>query len=105
MRRVRLGPSFRAEVVRRAIEAELYEVKKREVRVVHYSIQDNHLHLMVEGTDRVDLGLRMKLSARSPRLVPRAFAKAALKGTHQTIGADTRSARRDLPVLRRIDAI
>jgi hypothetical protein len=61
MRRVRLGPSFRAELVRRVIEAELYAVKKRKVRVVHYSIQDNHLHLMVEGTDRGDLGRQMKL--------------------------------------------
>jgi hypothetical protein len=61
MRRVRLGPSFRAELARRAIEAELYAVKARDVRVVHYSIQDNHLHLMVEGANRADLGRQMKL--------------------------------------------
>jgi hypothetical protein len=61
MRRVRLGPSFRVQLVRRAIEAELYVVKARDVRVVHYSIQDNHLHLMVEGADRADLGRQMKL--------------------------------------------
>jgi putative transposase len=61
MRRVAVGPSFRAERVRRAIEGELYAVKKRGVVVVHYSIQDNHLHLMVEATDRVDLGRKMKL--------------------------------------------
>jgi hypothetical protein len=61
MRRVRLGPSFRAQSVRGAIEAELYAVKARGVRVVHYSIQDNHLHLMIEGTDRADLGRKMKL--------------------------------------------
>jgi hypothetical protein len=61
MRRVQVGPSFRAQLVRRAIEAELYAVKARAVRVVHYSIQDNHLHLMVEGLDRADLGRQMKL--------------------------------------------
>jgi putative transposase len=61
MRRVRLGPSFRMQLVRCAIEAELYAVKARSVRVVHYSIQDNHLHLMVEGEDRADLGRQMKL--------------------------------------------
>jgi hypothetical protein len=61
MRRVPLAPSFRVERVRRAIEAELYAVKKRAVRVIHYSIQDNHLHLMVEGTDGADLGRQMKL--------------------------------------------
>jgi putative transposase len=61
MRRVPLGPSFRAESVRRAIERELDAVKKRGVVVVHYSIQDNHLHLMVEAAQREDLGRHMKL--------------------------------------------
>jgi hypothetical protein len=61
MRRVALAPSFRSERIRGAIESELYAAKKRGVCVVHYSIQDNHLHLMVEGVDRADLGRQMKL--------------------------------------------
>jgi REP element-mobilizing transposase RayT len=62
MRRVRLGPNLRAEIVRAAIVAQLHRVKQRNrVRVIHYSIQENHLHLMVEGPDRADLGRQTKV--------------------------------------------
>lgn len=59
MRRERLGPSFRAQLVYETILGELRDAKHRGVRVVHYSIQDNHLHLMVEGEDRGDLSKQM----------------------------------------------
>ena len=55
MRRVRLAPSFRSQSVCAAIYAEIAAAKSRKVRVVHHSIQDDHLHLLVEGEDSKDL--------------------------------------------------
>jgi len=60
MRRVACGPSFRSQRVQNAIVEQLRLVKQR-VHVVHYSIQTNHLHLMVEGHDRADLARQMKV--------------------------------------------
>lgn len=59
MRRVRLAPSFRSETVRLAIMDEIAGAKGRGVRVVHFSIQEDHLHLMVEGEDSKDLSKQM----------------------------------------------
>lgn len=59
MRRVRLAPSFRSELVYAAIYAEIVGAKSRNVRIVHHSIQDDHLHLMVEGEDSADLSKQM----------------------------------------------
>jgi REP element-mobilizing transposase RayT len=45
-------------------------------RLVHYSIQSNHLHLMVEAASAADLGRGMKsLGARLARAVNRVFAR------------------------------
>ena len=60
MRRVAVGPSFRAQRVCSAIVGQISDAKRRGVRVLHYSIQDNHLHLMVEGTDSADLSNQMR---------------------------------------------
>ena len=60
IRRVRLAPSFRTERVHRAILQQLAGAKRRGVRVVHYSIQDNHVHLMIEGEDAADLSNQMR---------------------------------------------
>ena len=60
MRRVRLGPSFREEIVYRAILAELADAKRRGLRVLQHTAQPDHLHLMVEGGDRKDLAKKLR---------------------------------------------
>jgi hypothetical protein len=60
MRRVRLGPSFREELVYRAILAQLADAKRRGTRVLQHSAQYDHLHLMLEGGDRKDLGKKLR---------------------------------------------
>ena len=60
IRRVRLAPSFRTERLRVVILAELKRARGKGVRVIEYSIQDDHLHLMVEGRDASDLSAQMR---------------------------------------------
>ena len=57
MRRVALAPSFRSERVSNAIMFQLARASRAGsgIRVVQFSIQDDHLHLMLEGTDAQDL--------------------------------------------------
>lgn len=61
MRRVEAGPSFRAQRVYAAIRTVIEATKKKGVRVVQFSIQTNHLHLMVEGRSAADLSSQMRL--------------------------------------------
>jgi hypothetical protein len=60
LRRVRLGPSFREERIYRAILVELADAKRRGARVIHYSAQHDHLHIMFEGGNRKDLGKKLR---------------------------------------------
>jgi REP element-mobilizing transposase RayT len=60
IRRVRLAPSFRTERLRTVILGELSHARGKGVRVIEYSIQDDHLHLMVEGRDAADLSAQMR---------------------------------------------
>jgi REP element-mobilizing transposase RayT len=60
IRRVRLAPSFRSERMHEVILAELRRARGKGVRVIHHSIQDDHLHLMVEGRDAADLSAQMR---------------------------------------------
>jgi putative transposase len=60
MRRVPMGPSFRAQRVCAAIRRVIAGAKRNGVRVLHYSVQENHLHLMVEGRDSADLSNQMR---------------------------------------------
>lgn len=70
MRRVALGPSFRAELVHDVLVRELVALKARGVRVIHYSIQTDHLHLIVESHDRTTLSRQMQfLFSRIARAV------------------------------------
>lgn len=57
MRRVAKAPSFRSERVRNAILIQLARAARAgsKIRVVQFSIQDDHLHLMLEGESREDL--------------------------------------------------
>jgi putative transposase len=60
MRRVPVGPSFRTQRVCAAIRGVIAEARRNGVRVVHYSVQDNHLHLLVEGRHSADLSNQMR---------------------------------------------
>ena len=60
MRRVAGGPSFRAQRVCAAIREVISGAKQKGVRVLHYSVQENHLHLMVEGRNGADLSNQMR---------------------------------------------
>ncbi|MBX3230997.1 MAG: hypothetical protein KIT84_36670 [Labilithrix sp.] len=61
MKRVRLGPNLRAQRVHLAIVEQIARAVKRGIKVVHYSIQEDHLHLMVEGASKQDLARGLKL--------------------------------------------
>jgi REP element-mobilizing transposase RayT len=85
--RLRRGiPSLRQARFVRAFRQSLGRCPVRSgFRVVHYSIQRNHLHFIIEAAGRVALGRGMKsLSARIGRCVNRVFARAgrALDGRY-----------------------
>jgi REP element-mobilizing transposase RayT len=76
--RVRSGlPSLRKRRFAGELERSLREGCERgEFRVVHYSIQRDHLHLLVEASGKQALGRGMKaVSARIARAVNRAFRR------------------------------
>jgi REP element-mobilizing transposase RayT len=75
MRRVKGAPSLRAERVFRAILGQLARVKRGGVRVAHYSVQHDHLHLIVEGEDRADLSSQMRKLFSRIALAVNAMAK------------------------------
>ena len=77
--RVRPGvASLRSVAVVRAVEEAFRRMRGRETfRLVHYSLQGNHLHAVVEAADRDALGRGMKaLGIR--------FAKAVNRGLRRT---------------------
>jgi putative transposase len=67
-------PSLRLSKVVRDFERSLARASERgEFRVVHYSLQSNHAHFVVEARDRMALGRGMKsLGARLARAMNRA---------------------------------
>jgi putative transposase len=72
MRAVNGLPSFRAQSLYKAFERAVRITTKRQradFRIVEYSIQDNHLHLLVEADDKDALARGMKsFSVRANRL-------------------------------------
>jgi REP element-mobilizing transposase RayT len=71
-------PSLRRPDLLEAIETCLREVRERydSFRVVHYSIQDHHLHLVVEATGRTALskgmqGLNIRIAKRINKVLGR----------------------------------
>src|SRR5215471_11141976 len=59
--RVRDGlPSLREESLFLCIRRQIGAAKKRFLRIVHFSVQANHLHFLVETSDRVRLSSGMK---------------------------------------------
>jgi REP element-mobilizing transposase RayT len=77
IRRVRLAPSFRTQRIGAVILRELDRARKKKgVRVVEYSIQDDHLHLMVEGQSAGDLSAQMrKLFSRIAMMINKATSR------------------------------
>ena len=74
--RLRQGlPGLRTRRFLRELRASLREAcERRGFRVVHYSVQRNHLHLLVESAGKEALGRGMKaVSARVARAVQRSF--------------------------------
>ena len=68
--RARRGlPSFRAERLYAAFESAVRRTRREDFRIVEFSVQDDHLHLIVEAEDREALARGMKsFSVRANRL-------------------------------------
>jgi hypothetical protein len=70
-------PSLRSVAVVRALERSFAAARERgDFRLVHYSLQDTHAHLVVEAADSGALGRgMMALGARIARAVNRVFRR------------------------------
>jgi putative transposase len=67
MRRARSLPSLRSQTLVIALEKRLRAASGFAFRIIHYSIQSDHVHLVVEGVDRTTLsrgiqGLAIRLA-------------------------------------------
>ena len=96
--RARRGlPSFREETLYAAFERAVRRTRRDDFRVVEFSVQDNHLHLIVEAEDNDALARGMKsFSVRANRLF-----NAALGRGRGPVWAD-RYHRRDLTSARQV---
>ncbi len=77
--RVRQGlPSLRSRLFLKAFRRSLRQTCERgDFRVVHYSVQRNHVHLLVESAGKQALGSGMKaVAARLARAVNRVFDRS-----------------------------
>ena len=66
--------SFRSQQVARTILGALRDSRRETFRIAHYSIQDNHLHLIVEAEDKTALssgvrGLTIRIAKRLNQLL------------------------------------
>jgi REP element-mobilizing transposase RayT len=76
MRAVRGLPSFRAEMLFAAFERAVRGTRRDDFRVVEFSVQDDHLHLIVEADDNDALARGMKsFSVRANRLFNAALGR------------------------------
>ena len=76
LRASRSLPSFRREVVFREIRRALGRTARAWFRVVHFSVQQDHLHLIVEADDKISLsrglvGLATRLARAVNRMIRR----------------------------------
>jgi putative transposase len=78
--RVRQGlPSLRSESLFRCVLAQLRASRDRFIRILHFSVQSNHVHLLIEAQDGRLLGRGMKgFAVRVARNLNRLLA---LRGT------------------------
>ena len=97
MRAVRGLPSFRAETLFAAFERAVRRTRRADFRVIEFSVQDDHLHLIVEADDGDALARGMKsFSVRANRL----FNAALGRGRGRVWG--DRYHRRDLTNARQV---
>jgi REP element-mobilizing transposase RayT len=97
MRAVRGVPSFRAQMLYRAFERAVRTTRGGDFRIVELSVQDDHLHLIVEAEDKKALERGMKsFSVRANRL----FNAAHGRGRGRVWG--DRYHRRDLTNARQV---
>ncbi|MDB5221075.1 MAG: hypothetical protein JWO86_9002 [Myxococcaceae bacterium] len=97
MRAVRGLPSFRAQTLFAAFERAVRTTRREDFRIVEFSVQDDHVHLIVEASDSTALAGGMKsFSVRANRL----FNAAALRGRGRVWG--DRYHRRDLTSARQV---
>src|SRR5215203_6646006 len=76
MRAVRGLPSFRRETLYGAFELAVRGTRRLDFRVVEFSVQDDHLHLIVEADDNDSLARGMKsFSVRANRLLNAALGR------------------------------
>ena len=69
MRAMKGIPSFRTQVTYGAFEKAVRTTRREDFRIVEYSVQTNHLHLIVEANDKDALARGMKsFSVRANRL-------------------------------------
>ena len=62
-------PSFRAQMLYKALDRALRRTRREDFRIVEFSVQDNHVHLIVEADDNDALARGMKsFSVRANRL-------------------------------------
>src|SRR6187399_980385 len=91
MRATRGLPSFRAETLYAAFERAVRRTRRDDFRIVEFSVQNDHLHMIVEADDKDALARGMKsFSVRANRLF-----NAALGRGRGRVWAD-RYHRRDL---------
>jgi len=60
MRAMRGVPAMRGEVVVRLVLAEIARVSVKGFRLLHYSVQNDHIHLIAEGDDAVSFARGMQ---------------------------------------------
>ena len=60
MRAVRGVPSMRAQAVQNTVLAELARASEKGFRLLHYSVQDDHLHSIAEADDATALSRGMQ---------------------------------------------
>src|SRR5688572_31149170 len=97
MRAVRGLPSFRLQTLYAAFERAIRATKRTDFRIIEFSVQTNHLHLIVEADDNDALARGMKsFSVRANRLY-----NAALGRMRGRVWGD-RYHRRDLSTPRQV---
>ena len=76
MRATRGLPSFRAETLYAAFDRAVRRTRRDDFRIVEFSVQDDHLHLIVEADDKDALARGMKsFSVRANRLFNAALGR------------------------------
>ena len=90
-------PSFRRELLYRAFERTFRRTRRPDFRIIEFSVQDNHVHLIVDADDNDALARGMKsFSVRANRL----FNAALGRGRGRVWG--DRYHRRDLTDARQV---